>query len=218
MSKARGRCYAFRMPTPPPEGPPAGGFGGRVTSAADGQPAEFGLVPSPTPPKSGAGRALAVTVGTVRSAIVLVIVLGGLALYGVRTYLSGAKSSEVKNTLGQLAKDAAVAYERDARLCPSASRPVPADVSQIRGRKYPSREADWDVDRPRNAGFACLDFSMTVPQYYQYRYEATATSFLAGGRGDLDGDGDLSNFTLSGEVRDGRLVLSPSIEESDPEE
>ncbi len=38
------------------------------------------------------------------------------------------------------------------------------------------------------------------------------------GAGRADGDVDLSNFTLSGEVRDGRLVLSPSIEESDPEE
>ena len=215
MSKARGRCYASRMPTPPPEGPPAGGYGGRASSGDD---AAFGPAPSPPKATSDAGRALAVTVGIVGSAIVLLSVLGVLGFVCVRKYLSGAKSSEVKNTLGQLAKDAAVAYERDTRLCPSAARPVPADVSQIRGRKYQSAQAEWDVDRPRNAGFACLDFSMTVPQYYQYRYEATATSFLAGGRGDLDGDGDLSNFTLSGEVRDGRLVLSPSIEESDPEE
>jgi type II secretory pathway pseudopilin PulG len=60
--------------------------------------------------------------------------------------------------------------------------------------------------------------SEAAPQQYQYRYEATATSFLAGGRGDLDGDGVLSNFTARGEVRDGRLMLSPSIEEIDPEE
>lgn len=161
---------------------------------------------------------MAVTVGVVGSAIVMVSVLFVLGLFGVRKYLSGAKSSEVKNTLGQLAKDAAAAHDRDGSLCASASRPVPVDVSAIRGRKYQSHAAEWEVDRPRHAGFACLDFSMNTPQRYQYRYEATATSFLAGGRGDLDGDGDLSNFTLTGEVLDGRLVLSPSIEESDPEE
>jgi hypothetical protein len=218
MSKGRGRCYACLMPTPPPEGPPAGGYGGRATSAGERQPAEFGPAPSPPDAKSDAGRALAVTVGIVGSAIVTLSTLGVLGVLGVRKYLSGAKSSEVKNCLGQIAKDAAVAHERDGRLCASASRPVPADVSLLRGRKYQSQSADWDVDKPPNAGFACLDFSLNAPQYYQYRYEATATSFLAGGRGDLDGDGDLSNFTITGEVRDGRLMLSPSIEESDPEE
>jgi hypothetical protein len=157
-------------------------------------------------------------VGIVGSAIVMLSTLGVVGYLGVRKYVSGAKPTEVKNTLGQLAKDAAAAHERDGRLCASASRPVPVDVSLLRGRKYQSQSAEWDVDGPRNAGFACLRFSMTIPQYYQYRYEATATSFLAGGRGDLDGDGDLSNFTITGEVRDGRLVLSPSIEESDPEE
>ncbi len=161
---------------------------------------------------------MAVTVGIVGSAVVMLSVLGVLGFLGVRKYLSGAKTSEVKNVLGEIAKDAAMRFERDHRVCPSASRPVPTDTSLIRGRKYQSRAAEWEVDRPGDAGFACLEFSLLAPQYYQYRYEATATSFLAGGRGDLDGDGDLSNFTVTGEVRDGRLMLSPSIEESDPEE
>jgi type IV pilus assembly protein PilA len=144
--------------------------------------------------------------------------LGVLGVLGARKYLKSALTNESKNTLGQIAKDAAEAHERSRIVCPSATRPVPADISLIRARKYPSTRGDWEVDKARNAGFACLDFEMTAPQYYQYRYEATATSFLAGARGDLDGDGDLANFTITGEVRDGRLVVSPSIEETDPAE
>lgn len=57
-----------------------------------------------------------------------------------------------------------------------------------------------------------------MPQSYQYRYEATPSSFLAGGRGDLNGDGKFSDFTLEGRVEAGRLRLSPQISETDPEE
>jgi type IV pilus assembly protein PilA len=176
------------------------------------------VAPPPEAVKSEARRAATVTVGIVGSAIVILGTLGVVGVLVGRKYLAGPKTAEAKNTLGTIARAAAAAYERDGSLCPSASQPVPGDVSLLRGRKYQSRNDDWEVDRPRAAGFACLGFSMDQPQYYQYRYEATATSFLANARGDLDGDGDLSNFTTTGEVRDGRLVVSPSIEETDPEE
>lgn len=207
------------MPSPPPEGPPAGGFGA-PSSSADAPPSvRLGPVaPSAEAVKSEARRAAAVTIGIVGSAIVLLGTLGLVVVLLGRKYLSGPTTGEAKNTLGAIARDAADAYERDGRVCPSASRPVPRDVALLRARKYQSENGDWEVDRPRHAGFACLGFSMGQPQYYQYRYEASATSFLAGARGDLDGDGDLSNFTVRGEVRDGRLVVSPSIEETDPEE
>jgi hypothetical protein len=119
---------------------------------------------------------------------------------------------------GVIAKDAAMAYDGSHAVCPSASLPLPTAHDAIRGTKYQSTKQDWEVDEPRHAGFACLHFSMTRPQYYQYRYEATPSSFLAGGRGDLDGDGKLSDFRIRGEVQDSHLVLTPSIEETDPEE
>jgi len=163
--------------------------------------------------------------------VAMVGTLAVLAIFGVRKYVGASKQAEVENSIGYMAKAAASAYERERlatdgedraaverRLCASASRPVPRDPQQTRGKKYMSSRDDWEVDKERDAGFACLRFEMSAPQYYQYRYEATATSFVAGGRGDLDGDGDLSDFRLTGQVHDSSLLISPQILETDPEE
>jgi len=160
--------------------------------------------------------------------VTMVGTLGVLAALGMRKYMVGAKLAEAKNTLGQIAKDASTAYEREdpvlapgpttKRVCPSASLPVPAQVSAISGKKYQSSPAEWEVDKARNAGFSCLRFELFAPQKYQYRYEATPTSFLAGGRGDVDGDNRFSDFTVQGRVEDGVLRVSPTISETDPEE
>jgi hypothetical protein len=210
-------------PETPSATPPAGGFGGA-------RPHAFGRAAPPQPPKAGLGRAIVVTLVTILGVLLLIGTLGVVAMVGLRKYLSGAKSSEVKNTLGQLTKDAIMGFERERfdpsappgtftrEPCASASSPVPRDTASIRGRKYQSTPEEWNVDRARDAGFACLKFEFTIPQYYQYRYEATPTSFLAGGRGDMNGDGRLSDFTITGEVRDGRLVPATSINEVDPEE
>jgi hypothetical protein len=158
--------------------------------------------------------------------------LGVLGALGVRTYRLNAKSSEVRNALAQIAQNASIAYEREdpvpglaeptaaatGRVCPAASLPVPAQASAISGKRYQSSRAEWEVDKARNAGFSCLRFELSAPQKYQYRYEATPSSFLAGGRGDLDGDGRFSDFTLQGRVEAGRLLLSPQFSETDPEE
>lgn len=212
-------------PKNPMNEPPAGGYG------APGPVAGFGPTAPPTPPKaSSAAPVAALVVGGL--VVAMVGTLAVLAIFGVRKYIGASKQAEVKNTLGQITKDALMGYEREhlpegdasrstiseRRLCASATRPVPAGVSFIRGKKYQSSRADWDVDKARDAGFACLRFEMTSPQYYQYRYEATAESFVAGGRGDLDGDGVLSDFRLQGRVEGGRLLTSPQILETDPEE
>lgn len=212
-------------PKNPSNAPPAGGYG------AAGPGAGFGPAPPPTAPKRGMGGAA--VAGLVVGGIVVAMVgtLAVLAIFGVRKYIGASKQAEVKNSLGQIAKAAVVAYERERpaegsperafverRLCASASRPVPLDPSQIRGRKYMSSRDDWDVDKERDAGFACLRFEMSAPQYYQYRYEATATTFVIGGRGDLDGDGTLSDFRLGGQIRDTRILIAPQILETDPEE
>ena len=45
--------------------------------------------------------------------VAIVGVLAVLAVYGVRKYLANAKTAEARNSLGQLAKDAAAAVERE---------------------------------------------------------------------------------------------------------
>jgi type IV pilus assembly protein PilA len=207
--------------------PPAGGFGARLRPAAGPAARGFGFTSPPPAPRSGVARSLVTVLVTVAVSILMLGALGVLGMVGLRKYLGGAKSAEVRIVLGEVAKDAAAAYERRApavagsssgRVCPSASRPIPTDVSSIRGKAFASSRFEWEIDKPVDAGFACLGFELAQPQFYQYRYDATATSFVAVGRGDLDGDGRLSTFTLRGAVEAGRLVPAPSIEETDPDE
>jgi type IV pilus assembly protein PilA len=151
---------------------------------------------------------------------VMVLFGGGimvtLAVYGTRKYIASAKQAEAKNSLGMMGNLAITAYERDKKLCPSASSPVPVIVP--RAAKYQSAASDWEVDASRNAGFACLAFSMSMPQYYQYEYRATPTGFTAIARGDLDGDGVVSEFQLEGRLEGGQLKLAPTILETNPAE
>ena len=174
--------------------------------------------PYPPPPRQKSGTATWI--------IVLLLVFGGLvvfigigsilAIYGVRKYIANAKTAEARSTLGQIAREAVAAYERDGHICPSASAPVPAVVPHA--AKYQSAITDWEVDKASNAGFACLGFSLSMPQYYQYSYDETPTSFKATARGDLDGDGVTSEFSIEGKLVGGALDVAPTILEVNPEE
>src|SRR5579862_9044524 len=45
--------------------------------------------------------------------VAIVGILAVLAIYGVRKYIANAKTAEARNSLGQIAKDAAAAVERE---------------------------------------------------------------------------------------------------------
>lgn len=172
-------------------------------------------------PKSGMSTVLIVVIVVVVLIVPVLGVLATLAIYGTRKYVANAKTAEARNTLGMIAKDAVLAYEGEGadgkrRVCPSASAPVPADRTMVSGKKYMSSAAEWQTDKAANAGFACLRFEMATPQYFQYEYEATATSFVARARGDLNGDGVFSTFEIQGQVVGDRLVVSPAILETNP--
>src|SRR4051812_41627913 len=113
--------------------------------------------------------------------VAIVGVLAALAIYGVRKYLLNAKTAEARNSIGQIAKDASTAYERESMagavlgagtsaavsntLCLSATASVPAAVTAVTGKKYQSSQAagaDWNKDAlvVPPTGFACLKFSM----------------------------------------------------------
>ena len=178
--------------------------------------------------KQGMSVVLIVVIVAAVLVIPVVGILATLSIYGTRKYIANAKTAEAKYTLGQLAKDAATAYEGEPlpvggaehvrKLCASASAPVPADPLAVRGKKYQSAAADWQRDAANDAGFACLRFEMTSPQYFQYEYESTPTSLVARAHGDLNGDGKRSTFEIRGQVVDGRVMLAPTILETDPEE
>lgn len=174
--------------------------------------------------------------------VAIVGVLAVLAVYGVRKYITNAKTAEARNSLGQMAKDAVTAFEGERMaatvlapsastaivraMCASASSPVPAAAASIAGQKYQSSAVDWApaADVAANAGFPCLKFEITAPQYFMYSYAATGTlsangdTFTATANGDLNGDGTLSTFTTTGTIQQNRLTASPSIGEVSPEE
>jgi type IV pilus assembly protein PilA len=159
--------------------------------------------------------------------------LGVLAIYGVRKYIVNAKTAEARNAVGQIGRDAVTAYEAEVispggkpvrRLCASATVSVPDSIAKVRGSKYQSVPSDWELDAARDAGFACLKFSMSLPQYFLYAYKAHGASapddgFQAVADGDLDGDGTTSQFSLEGRIGPtGELLLAPSLLENNPEE
>jgi type IV pilus assembly protein PilA len=171
--------------------------------------------------------------------VAIVGILAALAIYGVRKYMSNAKSAEAKNSLGQLTKDASAAYNREHMaagiladngtagvsnaICKSATAPVPALISSVAGQKYQSAASEWDAGN-KDTGWACLKFSMADPQYYMYNYQTTVWTgadgdkFDATAEGNLDGDTVTSTFKMQGEVRSQQVVVSPTIDETNPEE
>src|SRR4051794_15706270 len=127
--------------------------------------------------------------------VAIVGVLAVLAVYGVRKYIANAKTAEAKNSLGQIGKDAVTAFEGErmsAAVLPEGSQTsvirslcqtgattsIPSGPTSIGGKKYQSTKLDWSnaTDVSNNAGWPCLKFEMTAPQYYQYSYTAAGTS------------------------------------------
>lgn len=177
--------------------------------------------------------------------VVIVGVLAALAVYGVRKYVAHAKTAEATNAVGRMAKDASAAFAREGmpgdvltagesakhsnQLCKGASVTVPADPASIKGQKYQSDPADWNVDAAKqHTGFSCLKFSLVDPQYFMYDYDSDGGGeegayFDAKAQGDLDGDGQLSTFTLRGKLQASssgvlELMIAPAIDEVNAEE
>ena len=175
--------------------------------------------------------------------VAIVGILAVLGIYGVRKYIANAKTTEARNSLGQMAKDAATAFERETMagatlssgsstavsraLCASASASVPPSIGHVTGKKYQSSKLDWAsvADVSAKAGFPCLRFSMDAPQLYMYSYTASAggstpgDTFVATANGDLNGDGAASTFSITGAINANRLLnTAPNIREVNPEE
>jgi type IV pilus assembly protein PilA len=184
-----------------------------------------GAYPNPMIPPSKPTSSLKIVVLVLAlGALPIVGIMAILATIGVRQYIANAKTAEARNALGQMAKDAASAYEastvdgKPGRICPSERHPVPASMTSVRGVKYQSKPAEWQAGQADQSGFSCLHFMMNDPQYYRYTYEATATGFVVRAQGDLNGDGELSSFEFGGNLVDGHIVLDSMIAENNPNE
>lgn len=195
----------------------------------------------PQPPQKPKSAATPWIIGCAVVAVLGVAIVGILAvlgIYGTRKYIATAKTMEARSSLAALGIDAQTAFDRETpgstlgkpgaekhALCASASRSVPASFASVSGKKYMSTPSDWTVDSAAHAGFSCLGFEMSTPQYYLYSYTATSpgtavgNGFEATAEGDLNGDGVRSKFTLTGKIMPGgALVVAPSLLETNPNE
>ena len=125
--------------------------------------------------------------------VAIVGILAVLAVFGVRKYLTSAKSAEATNTMGELQRLSIAAYERESApaelvigassagashsLCTTAAV-VPLALTAVANKKYTaSTTAGNDYDTGSStAGWKCLKFTMNSPQAYQYGYYAGVTT------------------------------------------
>ncbi len=173
--------------------------------------------------------------------VAIVGILAVLAVFGVRKYITNAKSAEARNAVGAIAKRSGQALEREVsdtvivsagsssastsrRLCITAAANVPTGKGSIAGKKYQSSASEWNAG-DSSTGWQCLKFSMNEPQYFMYGYSSDATATSTGAaititaEGDLNGDGTTSQFKLVGAIQSGgNLTFAPSIAETNPDE
>ena len=121
------------------------------------------------------------------------------------------------------------------KLCNKAANTIPALPASIQGKKYQSSNKqgtgaantgaeDWEIGDAAT-GWKCLRFSMSEPQYFMYGYAAPGTStgvdgeiFTASAQGDLDADGTLSKFYITGKIQQRVVTLAPNLTEEQVDE
>jgi len=121
--------------------------------------------------------------------VAIIGVLAALAIYGVTRYLASAKTSEAKNTLGTIGRDAQGAYEREQEspqmlsagatgtvftndLCASSSYSIAQVPAGRKDQPDPTAFNPGQGGSDTNVGWSCLRFTLSDPCYYQYGYAA----------------------------------------------
>jgi type II secretory pathway pseudopilin PulG len=162
------------------------------------------------------------------NALTLLAILATLGMYGVGKWVRHGRTLEAIGSVHAIAQ-AAVAYYDDSdatqptggaqaaahamRHFPGPSRgTVPADLADVRGKRYQSNLADWSPSPWRE-----LNFSIHQPQNYRYGFESSGTgrASVATGvaQGDLDGSGLASTYRLRVTVNDKyEAEVAPNIE------
>jgi type IV pilus assembly protein PilA len=148
-------------------------------------------------------------------------------------------SSVTGSTSGKGKGKGATVTHGVAGLCGSGE-PVPSSMNSVKAKKYqPNHGPGQDYNAgDRFTGWRCLQFSITSPQHYQYRYKiggppvevtlphggnppglSENNTWNVSAQGDLDGDDKTSWFVLEGYITDARVVVQgPAVGQQDPEE
>ena len=139
-------------------------------------------------------------------------ILSAIAMVIMARYMRHAKTAEAVGSLNTLAQQSASFYDASDATQPvgsvpdaahamrhfptSSLRTVPPSIDDVRARRYQSATADW-IAPPWHE----LGFSIPQPQYYVYSYASEGSGTTAKAtitaRGDLDGDGLESKFSIT---------------------
>jgi type IV pilus assembly protein PilA len=145
----------------------------------------------PVAKKSNTLVIVLVIAGIAIFAIVAIVgVLAALGIFGVRKYLSQAKSAEGRAQVHALARGIVACAEQNrdlgkTELLPATAPAVPATLGEVSGKKYMSSPADWS-----DPAYSCASFSIGHPQYFQYQWRRSGNDHgVAIATADLDGNG-----------------------------
>jgi type IV pilus assembly protein PilA len=166
--------------------------------------------------------------------VAIIGILAALAIYGVKKYLTNAKTGEAKNNIGRMGKDAVAAFQREGmeaslldpgdakdavhRLCAGVADANRNPTVQPAGQKVQPDPALWKTG-DNVTGWRCLRFSLNDPVYYRYDYDATnptnldTGTFAAIAIGDLDGDTTTSQWEYRGGMLSNEARLATTITE-----
>ncbi|MEZ4223186.1 MAG: hypothetical protein R3B13_19740 [Polyangiaceae bacterium] len=146
-------------------------------------------------------------------AVAVVGVLFAVGLAGAKKYVSSAKTAEGRMSVTRLATGIASCTGEETAgatiSLPESTPWVPAALNEVSGRKFMSAPTDWE-----HPSFKCAMFSISMPQYFRYRWERTSvTQGVARGEADLDGDGT-AEVVLSSKVNcnSGKCEVGPLTE------
>ena len=136
-------------------------------------------------------------------AAVAVAVLGSVLATALPAFIKNLHASELVEPIDGLNRIATRATALAASRSMESAYPesvglTPAQVPA--GARATDPPGTWD-----HPTWRLLDFSMTVPHSFSFAFDsknaADVSVFLAKAHGDLDGDGSLSTFEISGETR-----------------
>ena len=145
--------------------------------------------------------------------VAIIGVLAALAIYGVRRYLQGAKTSEARNNVGAMTRGGVAAFERETApaekldegttsqgvqnaVCATSPAAVPQGLATVAGKKYqPNTTGTNDYQAgTTTVGWKCLRFDNTSPQYFLYGYEANGVAVTAGKPASVTGTAATNSF------------------------
>jgi len=130
---------------------------------------------------------------------------GTIAATMIPNFLRNLHASRLSEPVEGLKRIAAHATLRAAGLPPESAYPESAPFTPAvtpRGELVLDPPGTWDSPTWRT-----LDFAFDAPHAYSFAFESSNTAarstFTARARGDLDGDGVTSSFTIAGSVERG---------------